>query len=137
MRRLTAAIAAFVLAIGIAGSASAAGLGPPHQGFYIDGSVYRTIGTPTDLTGTGAPDSSFQPLYALDADPMGGLLDVATAAPGDPGFRGGRWAVYAVTWNVAPVQLTSDEQVLAYAANGWISISSEPVKRFECPVIQG
>ena len=44
--------------------------------------------------------------------------------------------VFAISWNVPPVQLTSDEQVLQYAANGWITISSDPVKLFECPVIK-
>jgi hypothetical protein len=114
---------------------SAAGLGPPHDGFYINGTIYRTIGTPTDLSGTGAPASSFQTLYQLDA-PGTGLLDVAVAAPGDPGFRGGRWMVFAVTWNVAPVQLTSAGQVLAYAADGRITIGTTPVAIFECPVIR-
>ena len=136
MNRFLIAASALALALGLsAAPAAAAGLGPPHSGFYIDGTLYRTIGTPTDLSRTGAPASTFQPLYALDSDPTGGLFDVATAAPGDPGFHGGRWMVLPVTWHVEPVQLTSDEQVLEYAANGWISIATEPAKLFECPVI--
>jgi hypothetical protein len=39
-----------------------------------------------------------------------------------------------VTWHVAAVQLTSDEQVQAYAAAGMLTIGS-PVQWFECPVI--
>jgi hypothetical protein len=134
MKRLISIIAALGLLLGIAVSPAAAGLGPPHAGFYVDGTVYRTIGTPTDLSGTGAPASSFDTLYQLD-EPGTGLLDVATAAPGDAGYNGGRWMVFAVTWNTEPVQLTSDEQVLAYADQGLITISAEPVKLFECPVI--
>ena len=37
--------------------------------------------------------------------------------------------------DTAPVQLTSDEQVLMDAANGWITIGTTPLKEFECPVI--
>lgn len=80
---------------------------------------------------TGAPERSFDAIYVLGD----GLMAVADAAPGDPGYNGGRWVVLPVTWNTAPVQLTSDEQVLAYAQAGWITIASTPVAKFECPVI--
>jgi hypothetical protein len=43
--------------------------------------------------------------------------------------------VLPVTWHTAPVQLTSDEQVAAYADAGWISIGA-PIREFECPVIR-
>jgi hypothetical protein len=47
--------------------------------FYVDGAQYRTVGTPTDLSETGAPAQSFDTIYDF-----GGLqLNVATAAPGD------------------------------------------------------
>ena len=62
-------------------------------------------------------------------------MNVAEAKPGDRDFNGGRWMVLPVTWNVAPVQLTSAEQVEAYAEAGWLSIASIPAKLFECPVI--
>jgi hypothetical protein len=135
MKRLLSTLAAVGLLVAIAVGPASAGVGPPHAGFYIDGTVYRTIGTPTDFSKTDAQASSFDTLYQLD-EPGTGLLDVATAAPGDPGYNGGRWMVFAITWNVPPVQLTSDEQVLQYAVNGWITISSDPVKLFECPVIK-
>ena len=45
----TAAVAVF------AGSGSAGVTGPA---FYADGQLYRTVGTPTDLSGTGAPEWS-------------------------------------------------------------------------------
>jgi hypothetical protein len=113
-----------------AGTASAGG--PPSLSFYVDGTRYRTVGTPTDFTGTGAPADSFEMIYALGP----GLVNVAEAGPGQPEFRGGRWMVLPVTWNTTPVQLTSNEQVEAYAANGWITIGTTPVKEFECPVIR-
>lgn len=130
MRRLIAFVAGLGLAASLSVSVAAAG-GPPSLSFYVDGARYRTIGTPTDFSGTGAPASSFETIYALG----NGLINVAEAAPGEPGFRGGRWMVLPVTWNTTPVQLTSDEQVAWYAVNGWISIGTTPIKEFECPVI--
>lgn len=130
MRRLISLICSLGLLASLSVSTVAAG-GPPALSFYVDGARYRTVGTPTDFTNTGAPASSFEAIYALGD----GLINVAAAAPGQPGFRGGRWMVLPVTWNTTPVQLMSDEQVATYAANGWITIGTTPVKEFECPVI--
>ena len=130
MRRLSALVTGLGLVASLSVGTVAAG-GPPALSFYVDGARYRTVGTPTDFTGTGAPDSSFEAIYALG----NGLINVAAAAPGEPGFRGGRWMVLPVTWNTTPAQLTSDEQVTWYASNGWITIGTAPVKEFECPVI--
>ena len=54
--------------------------GPPSPSFYVDGTLYRTVGTPTDLTNTGAPDSSFDTIYQFFGAQA---FNVATAAPGD------------------------------------------------------
>jgi hypothetical protein len=105
--------------------------GPPGLAFYVDGVRYRTIATPTDLSGTGAPARSFDIIYALGGD----LANVAEAAPGDTDYNGGRWLVLPITWNVTPVQLTSDAQVLAMAAAGQLSIGTTPVQQFVCPAI--
>ncbi len=87
------ALAAGALALGAAAvavaPASAAGVSGPA--FYVDHVLYRTVATPTDLSGTGAPDSSFDAIYTLP-----GHRSVAEAAPGDPGFNGGRWQVHAL-----------------------------------------
>ena len=133
IRRLTGAAAAAALLLTIAASAVAAG-GPPHIGFYVDGAQYRTVGTPTDFSGTGAPAHAFDRIYVLGD----GLLNVAEAKPGDRDFNGGRWMVFPVTWaaGVTPVQLTSAEEVEAAAADGWLTIASSPAKLFECPVIK-
>jgi hypothetical protein len=104
--------------------------GPPQLSFYIDDVRYRTVGTPTDFTNTGAPSSTYDKIYSLG----NGLANVADAKPGDTDFNGGRWAVYAVTWYVTPWQFTNDSQVLAAAQAGDISISADPVKLFFCNV---
>jgi hypothetical protein len=130
MRRLPILGAAAALSVALAASPVAAG-GPPDVGFYVDGSLYRTIGTPTDLSGTGAPAHSFDTIYALG----GTLLNVAEAKPGDTDYNGGRWMVTAIEWHTTPTQLTSEEQVLAAEAAGDLSIGGV-VKYFVCPVIK-
>lgn len=131
MRRFISALAATGLVLSIAAVPVAAG-GPPSPGFYVDGAIYATVGTPTDLSGTGAPADTYDRIYALG----NGLRNVAEAKPGDTDFNGGRWTVLPVTWHVAPVQLTSAEQVEAYDAAGWLTIADAPVRQFVCPVIR-
>src|SRR3990170_6332729 len=41
--------------------------------FYVNGEAYRTVGTPTDLSNTGAPAHSFDVIYDLG----GAQLNVA------------------------------------------------------------
>jgi hypothetical protein len=132
IRRLVAGTTAALFALSLAASAVAAG-GPPSLAFYVDGVRYRTVGTPTDFSGTGAPASSFDRIYVLGS----GLANVAEAKPGDRDYNGGRWMVLPVAWapGVTPVQLTSAEAVEGYAAAGMLAIAATPVKLFECPVI--
>jgi hypothetical protein len=130
---VTAAVLAF------AAQAAAAGVTEPS--IYVDGQLYRTVGTPTDFSNTSAPESSYQVIYDF-----GGLQpNVATAAPGDPGYRGGRWAVRALSFAsyTAAVaaydtngsgNLDSDVEVAAALAGG-AAVDNGVVKRFECPLI--
>ena len=131
LRRLAAGLTSAAILFTVATSSVAAG-GPPHVGFYVDNALYMTVGTPTDFTRTGAPASTFDKIYALG----NGLINVAESKPGDTDFNGGRWMVLPVTWHTAPVQLTNDAQILAYAQAGMLSIATTPVKEFLCPVIR-
>jgi len=129
IRRIASALTGVALLLSVAATSVAAG-GPPSLAFYVDDVRYRTVGTPTDFTDTGAPASSFDKIYSLG----NGLINVAEAKPGDTDFNGGRWAVYAITWHIAPVQYTNDGEILAAALAGDISISATPVKEFFCSV---
>ncbi len=131
-RRIGSALAASALLLTVAASTVAAG-GPPNLAFYVDDARYRSVNTPTDLSNTGAPASSFDRIYVLG----NGLINVAEAKPGDQDYNGGRWMVLPVTWTqgVTPLQLTSAEAVEAYANAGRLTIASTPVKEFVCPVI--
>ncbi|HEY8718885.1 hypothetical protein [Pengzhenrongella sp.] len=125
----------------IAGAAPAtAGVSGPA--FYVDGSLYRTVGTPTDLTRTGAPAGSWDLIYNFG----GAQLNVATAAPGDRDYNGGRWQVHALSFPagysaaVASADadhdgvLDSDAEIGAAIAAG-TAVDLGVVKQFECPVI--
>ncbi|HEX3265547.1 MAG TPA: hypothetical protein VHR16_07750 [Candidatus Limnocylindrales bacterium] len=129
-RRATAAASAIALLASIGASGVLAG-GPPSLGFYVDDVRYRTVGTPTDFFGTGAPLSTYDKIYNL-----GTGINVAEAKPGDTDFNGGRWLVYTVTWaaGVTPVQYTNDQQILDAQEQGLLTINPDPVKAFFCNV---
>jgi hypothetical protein len=143
MRRLL--LAAFVTGLAVfafAGAAMAGGSGGvTGPAFYVDGQLYRTVNTPTDLSNTGAPDSSFDTIYQF----FGLQPNVATAAPGDPGYNGGRWRVHGLSFAnyLAAVaqfdtngsgNFDSDEEVAAALAAG-AATDIGVIKSFECPVI--
>ena len=82
--------ALLTVSVGLAGSASAGGVSGPA--IYVDHVLYRTVATPTDLSGTGAPAQSWDPIYSFGS----AQRSVASAAPGDTDYNGGRWQVHAM-----------------------------------------
>lgn len=92
-RTIALPLASALLGGGLVGATVApASAGVSGPAFYVDGVLYRTVATPTDLSGTGAPLHSFDTIYNF-----GGVQrNVATAAPGDAGYSGGRWMVHAL-----------------------------------------
>ena len=109
-------------AFGLAGPAQAAGVSGPA--FWIDGQLYRTVATPTDLSGTGAPDSSFDAIYSF----AGQQLNVAEAKPGDRDFNGGRWQVHELAFpsGYAAALATGDVN-----GNGQIDSTAELQRAFD------
>jgi len=128
-RRILASLGTAALLAAFASTALAGG--PPGPAFYVDGELYRTVGTPTDFSGTGAPEHSFDTVYQF----FGVNTNVASSAPGDRDYNGGRWMVIGATWNVTPYPLLSEAEVLAAADAGDITLTDEPIRWFECPVI--
>ena len=143
MRRLlvVAALALFASPAALAGGAG----GVSGPAFYVGGVVYRTVATPTDLSRTGAPAHSFDTIYALD-----GQLDVATAAPGDRGYNGGRWMVHAIAYNTSwaatvaahdandsgDLDGTAEVQAALADPGPGGATDAGVVKQFVCPVIK-
>lgn len=135
MRKLTILLALAGAALFMLPGAAMAGVSGPA--FYVDGEMYRTVGTPTDFSNTGAPDHSFDTIYAIDDQP-----NVATAAPGDPGFNGGRWQVHALeVLDLAAADtnnsgdLDSAAEIHAAIADGY-AVDQGVIRYFECPVIK-
>lgn len=133
---LVATIAASVTLL--TGVAQAGVTGPA---FYVDGQLYRTVGTPTDLSGTAAPLDSFDVIYEF----FGLQPNVATAAPGDTDYNGGRWQVHGLSFADYTAAVTafdangsgdldSNGEVAAALAAG-AATDAGVVKSFVCPVI--
>lgn len=127
IRKFATIAAAILLAIGIGSSAYAQGAGPPGGKIYAHDQTYRTVGTPADLPHRG----QFNTIYVLGNE----LANISESAPGDRDWRGGRWEVRFVSWNVTPVQYTNAEDLLAAAARGDLAIG-DVARRFECPLIR-
>lgn len=140
VRRLITVIALAGAIVGSTAVLASAGVTCPA--FYVDGVVYCTVNTPTDLSNTGAPEHSFDTIHQF----FGLQLNVATAAPGDPGYNGGRWMVHGLEFD------DYDAAVAAYDANGSGDFDSDEevqaaldagaatdigvIKQFVCPVIK-
>ncbi len=152
MKRFPLAFAAMALAaIAIAGTSLAAmggSGGVTGPAFYVDGTLYRTVPTPTNLSDTGAPSPSFDTIYAF---PLGTQpYNVATAAPGDAGYNGGRWQVHALAFNSGYADavaqhdlngsgdLDSDEEIAAALVDPDAGGAQDlgVVRSFVCPVIK-
>jgi hypothetical protein len=145
---MKALIVVLVLALATAGTALAKGGagGVTGPAFYVDGQLYRTVNTPTDLSKTGARAHSFDTIY----DFGGAQLNVATAAPGDRDYNGGRWMVHALSFNTSWAatvaahdandsgNLDSDAEVAAALADAGPAGARDlgVVKMFVCPVIK-
>ena len=137
---LTAVLAGAFLLPAVAAHAGVSG-----PAFYVNGTLYRTVGTPTDLTRTGAPASSFDTIYQF----FGAQPNVATAAPGDAGFTGGRWMVHGLSFNgsyaaTLAAHDLNDDGVLDTNAEVWSALADGSatgatdigvIASFECPVI--
>jgi hypothetical protein len=142
MRRFIPIALAAAAAVAVAPASASAGV--TGAAFYVDGELYRTVGTPTDLTKTGAPAHTFDTIYQFSgAQPF----NVAEAAPGDTDYNGGRWRVRVVGYAAgesydsalaafdanASGDFDSDAEVRAAISAGVITTSSGP--SFVCPVI--
>lgn len=123
--------------IGTVGQAQTTG-----PAFYVDGVLYRTVGTPTDFSGTGAPESSFDVIYNFRGAQR---YNVSTVGPGTRGYNGGRWRVHGIGFaNYAAAlarhdangsgDFDSDEEVKAALAAG-DAVDTGILRTFECPVI--
>lgn len=128
MRRIIGVLAVagalLVLAPGGAGAATATGQ------LYLDGDVVGTVVNPASL-----PSGGTDPFFMV-TNGVTGQLGIAGVGPGQPGYTGGDWAVYLVTFTGSPYLLTSDEAVMAALAAGDVTVVRDPAADFRCPITQ-
>lgn len=116
-------------------------VGVTGPAFYVDGELYRTVGTPTTLPQT-APASSFDTIYDVSQYQP---YNVAGAAPGQSGYNGGRWMVHAIAFGDYEAALAihdangsgdfdSNEEIEA-ALDAADATDLGVVRSFVCPVI--
>jgi hypothetical protein len=124
--RLTLAIVAGALGAVIA----TAPVGAKEFGaLYVDGVAYRTFGTPARVD----PGTGTDPIISFTNFDQGG---VAQFGPGT-GSHGGRWMVFAATWNdPADAHLvTSYGEALDLEEAGELTIVRAPEADFRCPIL--
>ena len=51
-----------------------------------------------------------------------------------PGYHGGHWKVFHVSFNVTPYLLTSEAAVQAAATAGDVTVTRSPAEDFLCPI---
>jgi hypothetical protein len=117
---LAATLASAVLAAPTAAVGNS--LGPPGSTIYAFDQAFRTIATPTSLPNRGA----FDTIYVFPDCPT--CASVSEAAPGHPGYNGGRWRVVEAFGITS--QLTNAEDVVA-EADSLVDTGT----RFVCPLI--
>jgi hypothetical protein len=126
MRRfLLLSLVSIVAATVLAAPATTAGnsLGPPGTTIYAFDQAYRTIATPTSLPDRGP----FDTIYVFPDCPS--CASVSEAAPGHPGYNGGRWNVVQAFGITS--QLTNADAVVAAASS-----LVETGTHFVCPLIR-
>ena len=126
MRRLVPLLLASVLASAVVASpvlAAGKSLGPPSGTIYAFDQAYRTVATPTSLPNRGPTDT----IYVFPD--CAACASVSEAAPGHPGYNGGRWKVVAAHGITS--QLTNADAVVA-AASSLVDTGT----RFVCPLIR-
>jgi hypothetical protein len=125
-RFLLLGLVAVAAAAVLASPATTAGnsLGPPGSTIYAFDEAFRTIATPTSLPNRGA----FDTIYVFPD--CASCASVSEAAPGHPGYNGGRWKVMQAFGITS--QLTNAEDVVAEASS-----LVDTGTRFVCPLIRG
>ncbi len=81
-------------------------------------------------------DQSYDELFVF-MNATASQLPVAEAAPGNPDYNGGRWAVRSVMWQITspPIVISYDEVISHYVDGDLIIMSSPDGPYFECPLL--
>jgi hypothetical protein len=96
---------------------------------FYNGAEVRTVVPPSSF-----PNEGIDPFYGFPSGAASGQKGVVGVAPGAPGYHGGHWEFFAVTWNVTPYLLTSQQAVLDAAGSGDVTVARVPSEDFLCPI---
>jgi hypothetical protein len=118
-----AVVPATLLVFAVPAMAEGNSLGPPGDTIYAFDVAYRTVATPTSLPAKGPTDT----IYVFPD--CASCKSVSEAAPGHPGYNGGRWRVVQAFGITS--QLTNADDVVA-AASSLVDTGT----RFVCPLIK-
>jgi hypothetical protein len=113
----------------VVASQAALGAEPGFGRLYLNGQVVGTVVPPAQVD----PGSGQDPFYKV-VNGIGGQLGIAGVGPGEPGYHGGDWEVFTVTFNVPPYLLTSGSDVTAAAAKGDVTVTRQAGQDFRCPI---
>jgi hypothetical protein len=137
VRRFFAALALVGSLLASAVPAFAAGASVTHMPvIWANGDLFGTVAVAGDLPApTEANSHSYDAIYTFPG--LATQRSIAEAGPGDPGFNGGRWMVYQVSFTGgAPSQeLTSLDELQPYIDSGQAQVSG-PVRYFVCTLIK-
>ena len=131
IKKITSALIALLAMIALVPAFASAA--PPARGMlYLDGDTVRTLVPPASI-----PHGGRDPLYMV-TNGVAEQLGIAAVGPGYPGYHGGAWAVYQVTFvqGVTPYLLTSDEEVADAASAGDVTVTRVPALDNRCPVLR-
>jgi hypothetical protein len=101
----------------------------PGNCCFYEGQIVRTVVPPAST-----PQEGRDNFYAFPNGGAAGQKGVVAVVPGDRDYHGGHWAFHAVTFNVTPYLLTSEDAVLAAAAAGDVTVARVPANDFRCPI---
>ncbi len=121
MRFLLLVLASAAAAVALAAPTMADGIGPPGGTIYAFDQAYHTVATPTSLPNRGP----FDTIYIFPD--CSSCASVSEAAPGHPGYNGGRWRVVQAFGITS--QLTNAEDVVDQASS-----LVDTGTRFVCPL---
>jgi hypothetical protein len=113
----------------VVASHAALGAEPGFGRLYLNGQVVGTVVPPAKVD----PGTGQDPFYKV-VNGTDGQLGIAGVGPGEPGYHGGDWEVFTVTFHVPPYLLTSGSDVTAAAAKGDVTVTRQAAQDFRCPI---
>ena len=103
---------------------------PGFGHLYFNGTIVRTVVPPAAF-----PNEGLDNFYKV-TNGATGQLGIVAVAPGSPGYNGGHWKVFTVTFNLenTPALLTSEQAVLSAQNAGMVTVTRNAAADFLCPV---